>query len=101
MIHAIASLSLLLLLISGSGCMASHHDQLMQLTSLKCRLPHMSNSALAAILAELKRTGLPDLAGTRWELKRARESPGELSRLLWELVNFEQPAEDDDNIDCS
>ena len=59
------------LAICGSGEMASR-DEMVGLNNLKNRLPHMSASALAAIVAEFKRTGLPSHC-KRKHIREARD----------------------------
>lgn len=53
--------------------MASRDDQLMVMLNLTCKLPHMSASALAAIIGEFKKSGAPSLGG-RKNIRMAREN---------------------------
>ena len=46
--------------------------KLQRLTDLRRSLPHVSASALAAVLAEVRESGLPD-GGSRWDLAQASE----------------------------
>ena len=59
--------------ITARSDMASRDDQLMVLLNLRCKLPHMSASALAAIIAEFKKSGTPSLGG-RKNIRIAREN---------------------------
>lgn len=68
---AIAWFCLLALVIYCPGGMLCR-DEMMGLNSLRSRFPHMSASALAAIVAEFKRTGLPSHC-KRKHIKKARE----------------------------
>ena len=59
--------------ITARSDMASRDDQLMVLLNLRCKLPHMSASALAAIIVEFKKSGAPSLGG-RKNIRIAREN---------------------------